>query len=124
LRDIERLLKREISKVTLEGFQPDPNIQAEPIKRRRMNAKGRSQPRKQTGNQGRDRSSAKKAADAWRESRSNRPEEKRASQKKKTAHKLVRRKSSDTQEKSHHRRDPHSGKGRERAALLGGLRDD
>jgi ATP-dependent RNA helicase RhlE len=31
LRDIERLLKREIPKVTIEGFDPDPSIKAEPI---------------------------------------------------------------------------------------------
>jgi ATP-dependent RNA helicase RhlE len=31
LRDIERLLKHEIPKVTIEGFEPDPSIKAEPI---------------------------------------------------------------------------------------------
>ncbi len=31
LRDIERLLKRDIAKVTLQGFEPDPSIKAEPI---------------------------------------------------------------------------------------------
>lgn len=30
LRDIERLLKREIPKVVLEGYEPDPNIKAKP----------------------------------------------------------------------------------------------
>ncbi len=33
LRDIERLLKREIPKVVIEGYQPDPSIKAEPINR-------------------------------------------------------------------------------------------
>ncbi len=42
LRDIERLLKSEIPKVTLDGYQPDPNIKAEPIKNGR-NDSGRSQ---------------------------------------------------------------------------------
>lgn len=32
LREIERLLKREIPKVTLEGYEPDPSIKAQPIK--------------------------------------------------------------------------------------------
>ncbi len=32
LREIERLLKREIPKVTLEGYEPDPGIKAQPIK--------------------------------------------------------------------------------------------
>jgi ATP-dependent RNA helicase RhlE len=31
LRDIERLLKRDIPKVTIPGFEPDPSIKAEPI---------------------------------------------------------------------------------------------
>lgn len=31
LRDIERLLKREIPRIALPGFEPDPNIKAEPI---------------------------------------------------------------------------------------------
>jgi len=39
LRDIERLLKREIPRVSLEGFEPDPTIPAEPIQNGR-NAKG------------------------------------------------------------------------------------
>ncbi len=46
LRDIERLLKREIPKEVLEGYEPDPSIKAEPIQNGRNN-KGRSQPRKQ-----------------------------------------------------------------------------
>jgi ATP-dependent RNA helicase RhlE len=32
LREIERLLKREIPKVTLEGYEPDPSIKAQPIR--------------------------------------------------------------------------------------------
>ncbi len=32
LSDIERLLKRQIPKVTLEGYKPDPSIKAQPIK--------------------------------------------------------------------------------------------
>ncbi|MDH5612610.1 MAG: DEAD/DEAH box helicase [Gammaproteobacteria bacterium] len=37
LKDIERLLKREIPKVVLEGYEPDPSIKAEPINRGRGN---------------------------------------------------------------------------------------
>ncbi len=66
LRDIDRLLKREIPKVVLEGYEPDPNIKAEPIQNGR-NGKGRSQPRKQTGGHGRDKPAAKKSANAWRQ---------------------------------------------------------
>jgi ATP-dependent RNA helicase RhlE len=39
LRDIERLIKREIPKVQVPGFEPDPSIRAEPIQN------GRNQPR-------------------------------------------------------------------------------
>jgi ATP-dependent RNA helicase RhlE len=45
LRDIERLLKREIPSKVLEGYEPDPGIKAEPIQNGRNNGKGRSQPR-------------------------------------------------------------------------------
>jgi ATP-dependent RNA helicase RhlE len=31
LRDIERLLKREIPRIALPGYEPDPSIKAEPI---------------------------------------------------------------------------------------------
>jgi ATP-dependent RNA helicase RhlE len=34
LRDIERLIKRNIEKVIIEGFEPDPSIRAEPIQLR------------------------------------------------------------------------------------------
>lgn len=37
LRDIERLIKREIPKVAIEGFEPDPNIRPEPIRKPRPN---------------------------------------------------------------------------------------
>ena len=46
LRDIERLLKRELPKEIIEGYEPDPSIKAEPIQNGRNN-RGRSQPRNQ-----------------------------------------------------------------------------
>ena len=51
LRDIERLLKREIPKETLDGYEPDPSIKAEPIQNGR-NGKGRA---RQGGHQGDNR---------------------------------------------------------------------
>ena len=60
LRDIERLLKREIPKVVLDGYEPDPSIQAEPILNGR-NGQGRSQPRKQAEGGGRTRIVTQKA---------------------------------------------------------------
>jgi ATP-dependent RNA helicase RhlE len=67
LQDIDRLLKREIPKVTLEGYEPDPNIKAEPIQNGR-NGKGRSQPRKQAGGHGHGKPAAKKSINAWSKS--------------------------------------------------------
>ncbi|MGL5800154.1 MAG: helicase-related protein, partial [Plesiomonas sp.] len=43
LRDIERLLKREIPKQAIDGFEPDPSIRAEPIANGRQgHGRGRS----------------------------------------------------------------------------------
>ena len=57
LRDIERLLKRQIPKIILEGYEPDPNIQAEPIQNGR-NHKGRpSNQRQGRGRRGRGEAS-------------------------------------------------------------------
>ncbi|PHM36006.1 ATP-dependent RNA helicase RhlE [Xenorhabdus innexi] len=48
LKDIERLLKREIPRITTPGYEPDPSIKAEPIQNGRN---GRSsQPRGQRAN--------------------------------------------------------------------------
>jgi len=41
LRDIERLLKRDVPKVTVDGFEPDPSIRPEPIQNGRGNNSGR-----------------------------------------------------------------------------------
>jgi ATP-dependent RNA helicase RhlE len=35
LRDIERLLKRELSKIVLDGYAPDPGIQPQPLRKER-----------------------------------------------------------------------------------------
>ena len=42
LKDIERLLKKPIPSVMLEGYEPDPSIKAEPIQNGRGNKGGRS----------------------------------------------------------------------------------
>jgi ATP-dependent RNA helicase RhlE len=64
LRDIERLLKREIPKEVLEGYEPDPSIKAEPIQNGR-NGKGRPS-QKQGDGRNRGRSSANKPANGGR----------------------------------------------------------
>ncbi|WP_436876071.1 ATP-dependent RNA helicase RhlE [Siccibacter turicensis] len=40
LRDIERLLKREIPRIALPGYEPDPSIKAEPIVNGRQQQRG------------------------------------------------------------------------------------
>ncbi len=65
LRDIERLLKREIPKVVLPGYEPDPAIRAEPIQNGR-GSQGRGRPRRQAGAGSRGRASAKRPMAARR----------------------------------------------------------
>ncbi len=50
LRDIERLLKREIPRIALPGYEPDPTIKAEPIINGRQGG-GRGAPRGNGGGQ-------------------------------------------------------------------------
>ena len=53
LRDIERLLKREIPRIALPGFEPDPSIKAEPIQNgRQQQPRGRGQGQGQGRGQG------------------------------------------------------------------------
>ncbi len=59
LKDIERLIKREIPKLVIEGFEPDPAIKAEPIRNGRNAGRGGKPPRRapkaSTGNASRRR---------------------------------------------------------------------
>ena len=50
LRDIERLIKREIPKEIVAGFTPDPNAKAEPILQRQGRGQQRGQQRGTQGN--------------------------------------------------------------------------
>ena len=64
LRDIEQLLKRNIDKETIAGFDPDPRIKAEPINKgrsQRSNAR-RSTPRKKSSHDVRRKGKAKRAS--------------------------------------------------------------
>lgn len=45
LRDIEKLIKRNIPKTTIKGFEPDPTIKAEPIQTQRGRAAQHNRPR-------------------------------------------------------------------------------
>ncbi|HEB55910.1 MAG TPA: ATP-dependent RNA helicase RhlE [Gammaproteobacteria bacterium] len=111
LRDIERLLKRELPKEIIEGYEPDPRIKAEPIQNGR-NGKSRSQPRNQSRGRNQARSSGKQSADAPRKSRSNPTEEKRSQAK--PAHRHVKSGNSAV------KRPTRPGRVQEIPALLGG----
>jgi len=56
LKDIERLIKRDIPKDVIEGYEPDPSIKAEPINRGRGNTQQRA------GKPGQKRSAGGKTA--------------------------------------------------------------
>lgn len=60
LSDIERLLKRKIPKVAIEGYKPDPSIAAEPIKNSRQDPAGARARNSRNG----DRSRAEKGRNA------------------------------------------------------------
>ncbi len=114
LRDIEHLLKREIPKVVLDGYQPDPSIKAEPIVNGR-NGNGRSQPQRQSEGRNRSKAPSIKSPDTRRATGSSKSTEKRASDK--PAHRHVQRKTSSSKPPAWR---PRSAQGGQRAALLGG----
>ncbi len=43
LRDIEKLIKRDIPKEVIEGYEPDPSIKAQPLTNGRQNGRGQQQ---------------------------------------------------------------------------------
>jgi ATP-dependent RNA helicase RhlE len=59
LKDIERLIKRDIPRDVIEGYEPDPSIQAEPINR------GRGKQQQKAGTPGQKRSAGDKTASPW-----------------------------------------------------------
>jgi len=59
LSDIERVLKRDLPKVVIPGYEPDPSIRAEPIQKRRTAPAGaKSRPHNSSGHQRGRRSGA------------------------------------------------------------------
>ncbi len=115
LRDIEALLKRDIPKTVLDGYAPDPSIRAEPIQNRQN--KGRSQPRNQTKGHSRAMSSTDRSTVVGRNSRSSRSEDTRTAPK--PVYKSARLKPSGSRPTLQNQQ-VRSGKGQERATLLGG----
>jgi ATP-dependent RNA helicase RhlE len=117
LRDIERLLKREIPKVVLEGYEPDPSIPAEPIRNGRNGNVG-SQQRRIEQNRGRNEPSARKSAHGGRkDSESGSPAHK-------AKHKHVHRKSGNPGAQKPHRHERNRRRQETAALLGGGFRED
>ncbi len=112
LRDIERLLKCEIPKEVLDGYEPDPGIKAEPIQNGR-NGKSKPQPRRQNEGHRRNKPTAKKSANAKRETRSGQNDGNSTAAKPKHKH------SQHKADNSQSRHSP-SSQGEEWGALMGG----
>jgi len=60
LRDIERLLKKEIPRIAIEGYEPDPSIKAEPIQNGRGQGGGRQGGGRGQGGGGRGQSTPRR----------------------------------------------------------------
>ncbi len=116
LSDIERLLKREIRKVTLDGYHPDPNIKAEPIQNGR-NGKGRSQPRRQSQGHNRNHTTANRPGNNKRKTRPEQSEQKCATSKPGARNSS---KKTNTSKNTVQPWGNRSGQGKQRASLLGG----
>jgi len=122
LRDIERLIKREIPKVVVPGYEPDPSIKAEPIGSKRQGGNQRHQRGQKAQGKHANASHAKRKP-------SRKPSEvKRTStegagggMREGTANPRAGRKPGKSQATSHPRRAISSQRG-ERASLLGGKR--
>ena len=63
LKDIERLIKRDIPTDIIEGYEPDPSIKAEPINR------GRGNQQQKANKRGQKRSDGDKASSPWSKQR-------------------------------------------------------
>ncbi len=61
LRDIERLLKKEIPRIALDGYEPDPSIKAEPIQNGRGQGGGRQGSGRGQGSGGRGQSAPRRS---------------------------------------------------------------
>lgn len=71
LRDIEKMLKREVPRIALPGFEPDPSIRAEPIQNGRQGRSGGGGGGGRGRNQGQPQSRAPRApGEGQRQSRS------------------------------------------------------
>ena len=108
LADIERLLKKRIPNTVLEGYEPDPNIKAEPIQKGRNASRGSG-----SRNQGQGRrggAAAKKSASGHGKSGASSANGNRA----------VRKQAKKLNSGGQQRNRARTGRGGETAVLLGG----
>jgi ATP-dependent RNA helicase RhlE len=115
LRDIERLLKCELPREVLEGYEPDPTIKPEPIRQQRQQNRGRSKSSRQT--QGSQPSSRAATGSQRSDAKSGKAPSA------KSAQRHVHRKSTESRNKPAHRHQ-RSGRRQEQPALLGGFKED
>ncbi|MBW9266893.1 MAG: DEAD/DEAH box helicase [Candidatus Thiodiazotropha sp. (ex. Lucinisca nassula)] len=115
LKDIERLLKQKIPEIVVEGYEPDPNIKAEPIQKR-GNGHDRIQNRKPNGNKNRVNTTKKRSVNKTRQSDTRIDAEKQSPTK--ATHKHKRSKQNESQSSTH--RHSRVKRSKEVAALLGG----
>ncbi|MCF6282258.1 MAG: ATP-dependent RNA helicase RhlE [Candidatus Polarisedimenticolaceae bacterium] len=115
LHDIERLIKRDIPKIDIEGYDPDPSIKAEPIQNGRNNntRQGRAN-RPNHGNRAKQGTTAKRSS-----SGNNRPSNAAKARNNEGTKRSDANSSRSTTSSSSPRRS-HNAQGRERASLLGG----
>jgi ATP-dependent RNA helicase RhlE len=116
LKDIERLLKGKIPQVTVEGYEPDPNIKAEPIQKQR-NGNSCNQSRKTGANNNRSRSGKKGATSKTQQSTKQNGERDQSKAKSSRKHHRVKQ-GAEQQQKP--RRHAAGKRNKETAALLGG----
>jgi ATP-dependent RNA helicase RhlE len=118
LRDIERLLKSDIPKVTLDGYEPDPSIKPEP-NTKNGNGNKRSKPRRQAErhNRNHNQKAGKKSSNSQRSSGQNKSNPKHSSAKQASEQSPGKTRGSSTKQNVWH---TGSTQGRQRASLLGG----
>lgn len=117
LKDIERLLTKPIPEVTIEGYEPDPKIKAEPIKKQRNASPQSRNPRRPANNRKVAAKTSTKSGNTHQRSQPKSTDEKQLAPK--APHRRSRNDQSGnkTGASRHHSRP---GKKRETASLLGG----
>jgi ATP-dependent RNA helicase RhlE len=115
LRDIERLLKRPIQQVTLEGYEPDPNAEVEPLPARKRERRESPRTRQQTAG-------GRRTTESSGNPRSAPPKSGRRKPAKSGQHHAHRKPLESREQEAH--RHPRKGRKRELPALLGEVKGE